>query len=62
MEGRPGCFVPLPAFSPGPDLVILLDAPPEVLQSRTQEVAHREVERQRAAYLQLARASLLRSW
>jgi thymidylate kinase len=42
-------------FSPGPDLVILLDAPPEVLRSRKQEVSPAEVARQRAAYLDLAR-------
>ncbi len=42
-------------LSPGPDLVILLDAPPEVLRSRKQEVPLEEVVRQRAAYLDLAR-------
>ncbi|MCX6926880.1 MAG: hypothetical protein NT154_27290 [Verrucomicrobia bacterium] len=36
-----------------PDLVVLLDAPAEVLQSRKQEVALSETERQRAAYLGL---------
>ena len=40
-------------FSPRPDLVILLDAAPEVLWSRGQEVPIDEVARQRAAYLQL---------
>ncbi len=40
---------------PGPELVILLDAPPEVLWSRKQEVAFEEVTRQQQAYLQLAR-------
>ena len=38
-----------------PDLVILLDAPAEVLQSRKQEVALAETARQRAAYLALVR-------
>ncbi len=42
-------------FCPGPSLVILLDAPPEVLRSRKQEVPIEEVARQRAAYLELAR-------
>jgi thymidylate kinase len=36
---------------PKSDLVILLDAPPEVLQSRKQEVAFTETARQREAYL-----------
>jgi thymidylate kinase len=36
-----------------PDLVVLLDAPAEVLQSRKQEVALAETERQRTAYLKL---------
>jgi thymidylate kinase len=42
-------------MAPDPDLVILLDAPPEVLRSRKQEVPAAEVARQRAAYLELAR-------
>jgi thymidylate kinase len=42
-------------MSPRPDLVILLDAPPEVLRARKQEVPLEEVARQRAAYLELAR-------
>lgn len=42
-------------LAPSPDLVILLDAPPEVLRSRKQEVPAAEVARQRAAYLELAR-------
>ncbi len=42
-------------FAPGPDLVILLDAPAEVLRARKQEVPAAEVARQREAYLQLAR-------
>ena len=41
--------------APEPDLVILLDAPPEVLRSRKQEVPMEEVVRQRTAYLELAR-------
>jgi thymidylate kinase len=40
---------------PRPDLVILLDAPAEVLWSRKQEVPFEEVVRQREAYLQVAR-------
>jgi thymidylate kinase len=42
-------------FIPRPDLVILLDAPPEVLQARKQEVPLEETVRQRAAYLKLLR-------
>jgi thymidylate kinase len=42
-------------FVPKPDLVILLDAPPEVLQSRKQEVPLQESERQREAYRSLVR-------
>jgi thymidylate kinase len=42
-------------LSPRPDFVILLDAPPEVLWARKQEVPLEEVTRQRAAYLELAR-------
>lgn len=38
---------------PRPDLFILLDAPPEVLQSRKQEVSPEECARQRRAYLEL---------
>ncbi len=38
---------------PRPDLVILLDAPAEVLWSRKQEVVFEEVVRQRNAYLQV---------
>ena len=38
-----------------PDLVVLLDAPAEVLRSRKQEVAPAETTRQRAAYLELVR-------
>ena len=54
--GGPGWLLRTAArVSPGPDLVILLDAPPEVLRSRKQEVPLEEVARQRAAYLDLAR-------
>jgi thymidylate kinase len=38
---------------PKPDLVILLDAPPEVLQRRKREVPFEETSRQRRAYLAL---------
>lgn len=38
---------------PGPDLVILLDAPIEVLQTRKQEISPEEAARQRLAYLEL---------
>ena len=41
---------------PRPNLVILLDAPAEVLWSRKQEVPFEEVVRQREAYLQIARS------
>ena len=37
---------------PKPDLFILLDAPPEVLQSRKREVSTEETSKQRTAYLQ----------
>ncbi|MCK4391083.1 MAG: hypothetical protein KAV83_12705 [Desulfobacterales bacterium] len=40
---------------PKPDLFILLDAPPEVLQARKQEVSFEETARQREAYLELVR-------
>jgi thymidylate kinase len=40
---------------PKPDLFILLDAPPEVLQARKQEVPLDESARQREAYLSLVR-------
>lgn len=42
-------------LSPRPDLVILLDGPPEVLWARKQEVPFEEVARQRAAYLEMVR-------
>ena len=38
---------------PQPDLWILLDAPPEVLHARKQEVSFEELARQRGAYLRL---------
>lgn len=38
---------------PKPDLVILLDAPIEVLQNRKQEISLEEAARQRSAYLEL---------
>ena len=53
--GRHGCCTAAARLSPGLDLVVLLDAPPEVLRSRKQEVPLEEVARQRAAYLELAR-------
>jgi thymidylate kinase len=40
---------------PRPDVFVFLDAPPEVLQARKQEVPFEETGRQRAAYLELAR-------
>ena len=43
------------AFLKKPDLVMLLDAPSAVLQSRKQEVAPAETERQRLAYRELVR-------
>jgi thymidylate kinase len=36
-------------------LVILLDAPPEVVHARKQELPVKEIERQREAYLTMAR-------
>jgi len=53
--GPPWLLQTAARLSPGPDLVILLDAPPEVLRSRKQEVPVAEIVRQRAAYLDLAR-------
>lgn len=44
------------ALLPKPDLVFLLDAPPEVLQSRKQEVPHAETKRQCKAFLELVRS------
>jgi thymidylate kinase len=40
-------------FIPVPDIFILLDAPPEVLQARKAEVSLEETKRQRSAYLNL---------
>jgi thymidylate kinase len=42
-------------FIPRPQLVILLDAPPEVLHSRRRELPVEETTRQREAYLELTR-------
>mgnify|MGYP001336527329 CR=1 FL=1 len=54
--GCPSWLVRLYArLSPRPDLVIVLDAPIEVLQARKQEVVPEESERQRAAYRTLVR-------
>ena len=44
-------------FFPRPDVIILLDAPPEVLHARKREVSFEEAARQRDAYLELARKS-----
>lgn len=53
--GGPAWLLRLAArLVPRPDLIILLDAPAEVLWSRKQEVPFDEVVRQRAAYVQLA--------
>jgi thymidylate kinase/O-antigen/teichoic acid export membrane protein len=41
---------------PGPDMVIVLDAPPDVIQARKQEVPFVETARQRHAYLSLVEA------
>ena len=43
------------ALVPKPDLVLLLDVPPKVLQGRKQEVPFEETARQREAYLELVR-------
>ncbi len=40
-------------FLKKPDVVVLLDAPAEVLQRRKQEIAPAETERQRVAYREL---------
>ena len=42
-------------FIPRPQLVILLDAPPDVLYSRKRELPFEEIARQREAYLELSR-------
>jgi thymidylate kinase len=44
------------ASVPRPDLVVLLDAPSDLVQRRKQEVAAAETERQRGAYLAYVRA------
>ena len=38
---------------PGPNIILLLDAPIEILQSRKQEISPKEAARQRVAYLEL---------
>jgi thymidylate kinase len=43
-------------ISPNPDLVIVLDAPPEILWARKREVSFEELARKRVAYLELARS------
>ena len=43
-------------FIPKPDLVILLNAPPEILQERKKEVSFEETCRQQAAYLEYVKA------
>lgn len=54
--GGPGWLLGLVArLVPRPELIILLDAPAEILWSRKQEVPFDEVVRQRTAYLELAR-------
>ncbi|MBI2715676.1 MAG: hypothetical protein HYX37_14680 [Rhizobiales bacterium] len=42
-------------FIPKPDLIVLLDAPPDILQARKQEVPFEVTARQREAYLALVR-------
>ncbi len=42
-------------FIPKPDLIVILDAPTDVIQSRKQEVSFEETERQRKKYLSLAK-------
>ncbi|MFZ0746111.1 MAG: hypothetical protein WAM85_17000 [Terracidiphilus sp.] len=55
--GGPGWLLRLAArIVPRPDLVILLDAPAEVLWSRKHEVPFEEVVRQRTGYLQVVRS------
>lgn len=41
-------------LAPQPDLLIILDAPPEVFQARKQEITYEETARQRAAFQDLA--------
>jgi thymidylate kinase len=55
--GGPGWFARLVSrFSPSPDLVILLDAPADVLQSRKKEVPFEETQRQRECYRDMVSA------
>ena len=49
------------AISPKPDLIVILDAPPEVIQQRKQEIPPEETARQCRAYRALA-ASVRNSW
>jgi thymidylate kinase len=44
------------ALLPKPDLVVLLDAPPELLHNRKQELPLPELQRQRLAFQQLVQA------
>lgn len=53
--GPPWLLKTAASLAPRPELIILLDAPPEVLWSRKQEVPFEEVARQRSEYLNLAR-------
>lgn len=45
----------LARLAPKPDLFLVLDAPPEIMQSRKQDVTFEETMRQRQAYLDLAK-------
>jgi thymidylate kinase len=51
--GSPGLLRLIWRLVPKPDLIILLDAAPEVLQARKQELPFDEMVRQRAAYFSL---------
>jgi len=53
--GPPGFLRAAARSAPGPDLVILLDAPPEMLQSGNPQVSTAPAALRRAAYLDLAR-------
>ncbi len=53
--GPPWLLTAAAHLAPRPDLVILLDAPPEVLYARKREVPLEEVARQRTAYLEIAK-------
>lgn len=44
-------------LAPQPDLLIILDAPPEVIQARKQDVTFEETARQREAFRDLARSA-----